>query len=116
MQDQPPVEREESKEEKKADASGPPADLERIGVPTNGWIEPWNDAWDEAINTGLTVANVRSGDEVDVWFRGFWWRAHIAAVNLRTGTATISFDHTPLPANNVAGYRISLIRPRLLAP
>ena len=39
---------------------------------------------------------MRSGDAVDVWFRGFWWRAHIAAVNLRTGTATISFDHTPL--------------------
>jgi len=92
-----------------ANERGPPPNYDRIGDPVRGWPLHWSDAWDAAVQTGMTVAvlGARLGARMHVWYRGYWWDATIWAVAPRRGTVTVRWMHTQ---QLTSGYRPSLIR------
>jgi len=89
------------------DEVGPPVSLTRRGNPARGWPSVWNDAWDDAINTKLTLDDVIRGAVVEVWYRGYWWWATIWAKARSLGTVSVRWQHS---GTITSGYRITLVR------
>lgn len=90
-----------------ADEVGPPVDLDRRGDPARGWPRVWQDEWDDVINTGLTIDDVIEGALVEVWYRGYWWRATVFRIAWRDQTVEIRWLHS---GAHTSGYRITLVR------
>jgi len=82
-------------------------DMERQGDPKIGWPAKWDDARDEVIQTGMRYEDLFVGDSVEVWYRGFWWRATIFRRARTTPTVTIRFAHWPRAT-------VPLYKPRLI--
>ncbi len=76
-----------------------------MGDPARGWPSVWQDRWDRVIDTGLTD-DVIPGALVEVWFRGYWWRATIWSVATRNKTVTVRWMHSGV---HTSGYRITLV-------
>ena len=95
----------EEKRERKQAWDG--KDMERKGDPKLGWPQEWDDSWDSVINTNLSIQNIQVGDNVEVWYRGFWWRASIYRVARATSTVTVRWQHN---LQRTSGYKISLVR------
>jgi hypothetical protein len=66
--------------------------MERKGDPRVGYPAEWDDKRDDAINTSMQLSDFQRGEQVEVWFRGFWWRCSIFRFALRTNSITVPVE------------------------
>ena len=85
---------------------GPPLDYDLNGGPDVPLYLDWDDAWDDAVDSGLVFDWFSKGDKVWTWWQGYWWRSIVYARNPYRKTLSIKFYDTD--------KRVPFYKPRLV--